>query len=166
MRRSHLLILLTICCFISVPAIGSEQAQSHFDKIKSLAGTWHGVSPKGAATVVSWEVVSEGSAVLERMSTEGESPMITMYHLDGKHLMMTHYCSVKNQPRMRAEFSEIDDNSVRFSFLDITNFTKKSEGHMQKMAINIKDENNVETVWTFAKDGKEHEALFKLKKKS
>jgi len=135
-----------------------------FNTIKSLAGEWQGKKPDGENVRVTYEVVSNGSAVMERLQSESEPVMITMYHLDGEHLMMTHYCSAKNQPRMRAAMSN-DDKVIRFSFYDVTNLARPTDGHMQKMVMTLKDKNHLVTQWTFVEDGKEHSAPFELQRK-
>jgi len=47
-------------------------------------------------------------------SMEHES-MVTMYHLDKGRVMMTHYCSAQNQPRMQARCRMTEDLYLRFS---------------------------------------------------
>jgi hypothetical protein len=47
--------------------------------------------------------------------------MVTVYHQDGQDLRMTHYCSAKNQPRMKASSVSPDGNVVSFEFVDATN---------------------------------------------
>ena len=53
--------------------------------------------------MVTYALVSDNSALMERLAEGGESKMVTIYHPDGDHLMMTHYCSAHNQPRMRSQ---------------------------------------------------------------
>jgi len=138
-------------------------AASHFARMKSLAGTWKGTGPEGKSVTVTYEVVANGSVVMERMQTEGEPAMITMYHLDGDDLMMTHYCSAMNQPRMKAKATEAD-NTVAFELIDITNLAKPTDGHMQKMRLTFQDEEHITTHWTFKKGDQEHSTPFELQR--
>jgi hypothetical protein len=142
-----------------------DKAEANFQRLKSLAGEWQGKKPDGKMVGVTYEVVSNGSVVMERMQSDGEPAMITMYHLDGKHLMMTHYCSVMNQPRMRATADSGDENVIQFSLLDVTNLTKATDGHMKKLAITFTDDNHIVTKWTFVENGKEKEGPFELERK-
>jgi len=166
MKRSPITALLITCLLIPVTSQAGENAQQKFDKIKALAGTWHGAGPSGNAVTVTYEVVSNGSAVMERIEHEGEDNMnmITMYHLDGDRLLMTHYCSAKNQPRMRAVSADGDENVIQFELLDITNLAKPADGHMQKMAMHFKGKNLLATEWTFVQDGKAHTGPFELRR--
>ena len=42
-------------------------------------------------------------------------------NVDGEDLMMTHYCSLKNQPRMRASMPSEHAKRLAFSFVDASN---------------------------------------------
>ena len=166
MKRFCLVMLMLGFVLTITNARAGDGAKEKFEKIKSLAGEWHGKNPSGKPVTVTYEVVSNGSVVMERIQPIDEPDMITMYHLDGDHLMMTHYCSAMNQPRMRAASGGGDENVIRFSLLDVTNLAKPTDGHMQKLVITIKDENHLATQWTFVTDGKaEGGAPFELVRK-
>ena len=137
--------------------------QAAFDKIKALAGQWQGSGPGGDVNV-SYEVVAGGSAVMERWSPADHPTMISMYHMDGANLLMTHYCSASNQPRMKAETPAEDGNVISFSLLDVTNLTSPTDGHMQALAITIKDKNHFLADWTFSQGGEKHKNPVELKR--
>jgi hypothetical protein len=123
-----------------------EKTQSGFDRLKSLVGTWEGKDSKGGKVEVSYRVVSGGSTVMETLNLPGHAEnMITMYHADGDALMMTHYCSMGNQPRMKATVP--DPNTVDFSFVDGTNMGA-DDAHMHHLTIRFKDKNHVSEEWT------------------
>ncbi|MFQ5772431.1 MAG: hypothetical protein ACE5HX_17985 [bacterium] len=164
MKRYSLILLMLAFVFMSSYVKAGEGAKKSFEKIKSLAGEWQGKGPKGKSVSVTYEVVSNGSVVMERMQSENEPAMITMYHLDSGYLMMTHYCSAMNQPRMRATSSD-DETIIQFAFLDITNLAKPTDGHMEKLMIKFKDQDHLATQWTFIEDGKEMNAPFELERK-
>lgn len=82
-------------------------AKSHpgFEALKALAGTWTGVFGEDGGTgpcTITYKVTSSGSAVLETMFPGEPHEMVTLYHLDGEELVMTHYCAVGNRPFMKA----------------------------------------------------------------
>jgi len=164
MNRKHLIRSVAAVVLIIPLTLVTAGTNEKFDTIKSLAGEWQGTKPDGENVKVTYEVVSNGSVVMERLESESEPVMITMYHLDGDHLMMTHYCSAKNQPRMRAAMSN-EDQVIRFSFYDVTNLVKPTDGHMQKLIVTLKDKDHLVTQWTFVEDGKEHSAPFELERK-
>lgn len=153
-------------CVIVAFVISSSyagDAASKFEKLHSLAGEWKGKGPRGKSVTITYEVVANGSVVMERMETEGEPAMITMYHLDGDDLMMTHYCSAKNQPRMKAKATEAD-NTIAFELMDITNLAKPTDGHMQRMQLTFKDEDHISAHWTFKQGDREEGGPFELQR--
>ncbi len=129
------------------------QASPEWEKIKSLAGDWEhaGGQMKGSTT---YKVTGAGSAVM--MMLPGEKPgeeMVTMFHPDGKSILVTHYCSAKNQPRMKMVPST-NPNEIRFKFMDITNLTTADTGHMQELALIFEGPDRHVQEWTFLADGK------------
>ena len=66
----------------------------------------------------------------------GPENMITMFHMDGDRLLMTHYCGAGNQPRMKVIAS--DAKSVSFEFFDGTNIGP-GDGHMQHVTFTYPD---------------------------
>ena len=102
--RKYLVLFMALVSLASVGWAASKN-QPEFDKIKSLAGSWEGKGPDGGSVYLNYKVVSGGTAVMESITEGPGNQMLTLYYLDGDHLMMTHYCSAGNQPRMRAEDS-------------------------------------------------------------
>lgn len=70
-------------------AMGQSDAQKSFERLMSLAGAWQGKTQDGKPVKVSYRVTSNGSALLSEIA-EPEG-MITMFHLGGGRLLMTHY---------------------------------------------------------------------------
>lgn len=128
-----------------------------FERFKSLAGKWEGTTvgkDGGSPERLEYEVVADGSAVMETCH-HGKAVMITMYHLDGGRLMLTHYCMAKNQPRMRATEYAGGGNEVTFTFFDGTNLANRDEGHMDKAWFKFIDADHFNSNWTWYQDGKE-----------
>lgn len=143
------------------PVKGSEG----MEKMKALVGVWEGRDGDGNTITVSYRLVSNGTSLMETLdnSQEKES-MITMYHLDGNRLMMTHYCSMGNQPRMR--LTTMTPTLLTFSFFDGTNLTSKDDAHMHKLAITWMDKDHINEEWTMRSGGKDaHAVVFKLERK-
>jgi hypothetical protein len=82
-------------------------------------------------------------------------PMATMFHTDGEHLMLTHYCIAKNQPRMRATEISDDGNTIVFTFLDGTNLPSRDKGHMDKAMFRFEGDDRFTTKWTWYQNGQE-----------
>ena len=49
------------------------------------------------------KVTAGGSAVHETLFPGSAHEMVSVYHLDGADLVMTHFCALGNQPRMKAD---------------------------------------------------------------
>lgn len=150
---------------VSGPALAQDAAEIGFEKMKTLAGEWDGVKPDGQKVGLSYEITAAGSAVVETLMPVNEPRMVTVYHMDGDRLMMTHYCSAGNQPRMEAELTGGDVKQIDFRLHDITNLTDSSPGHMEKLTLKFKDSGHLTQVWTFSQEGKSVPATFNFTRK-
>jgi hypothetical protein len=130
----------------AVVAEASGTEREAFEKLKSLAGTWEAQTPEGPGTSV-FSVGSGGSSVREVMLPGTDHEMTNMYHLDGDTLVMTHYCAVGNQPRMRAR-GVTDPNVIDFKFDSVTNRTSKDQLYMGSMKLTIVDADHIKQEWT------------------
>jgi hypothetical protein len=166
MKMKALRIAACILMMLSTTAVFAQSdAQKSFDKLKSLAGAWEGKNSLGEPVQVSYRMTAGGSAVMSEITSHGED-MITMFHLDGANrLLMTHYCSAGNQPRMQASASP-DGKSITFTFLDATNLDNPQSGHMDHVVIAMLDPNHHTEEWTFTDHGKEMKEVFDLRRKN
>lgn len=123
---------------LACPAAAASAAGQWFAQLKTLAGAWAGTNSAGRPLQVSFREISAGSALLSEIRTgrPGED-MASIIHLDGARLLLTHYCSAGNQPRIAASASP-DDKTLTFDFVDATNLTRRS-GHMWRVVISILD---------------------------
>lgn len=116
------------------------------ERMKKLAGTWVEAGKDGKPTdkVVSViRVTAAGSAVIETLFPGQPHEMISMYHLDGKDLIMTHYCALGNQPRMKAD-PKSPANKIRFAFDGGTNLDPAKDKHMHEGTITFVDDDRIE----------------------
>lgn len=153
MKRTIFFLLLLLFGATSGAAAGSD-----FDKMKTLVGEWEATSAE-AKSRVTYQLISQGTALLETIVNEG---MVTVYHPDGGSILMTHYCSAGNQPRMRAQGSQGD--TIAFLFVDVANLKSNADGHMQRLVIKFKDKDHVTEEWTWIADGKETTSVFQLRR--
>src|SRR5690242_6096011 len=77
------------------------QAKAAFGRLKSLAGEWkcearEGGHVPGKAATILYRVTANGSTVMETLFPGTDHEMVSMYHLDGDDLKMTHYCAIGN----------------------------------------------------------------------
>lgn len=137
------------------PSKASPDIQAKFEKLKKLAGVWQtGDEDKDGIPDVTaiFRVVSGGSAVAEYLMPGTEHEMVTMYHLDNDSIVATHYCSLGNQPRMRAKTGG-ESNVMDFEFLDGTNMTP-TDMHIHSLLLTIKDDDHVTANWKAWAEGK------------
>lgn len=124
-----------------------------FKKIKSLAGAWNGKTEGGKSVVVNYEIVSGGSVVMETINyLDNRTVVITMYHMNGKNLMLTHYGASGNQPRMKAG-SLGDANRISFSLMDVTNLSSPKDSYMKKLVLTFKDSGHFSQEWSLSIGG-------------
>jgi len=160
--KPYRLVLSFFLLSLSTSLFAASDAQTAFEKLKSLEGAWAGKADDGRSVQVSNRVISGGSVVMSEILNEN---MISMFHLDGDRMLMTHYCSAGNQPRMLATISP-DGKTITFNFLDATNLLSTQPGHMQRLVVTILDGNHHTEEWDFLdKAGAvHHHELFDLQR--
>jgi hypothetical protein len=144
-------------------ALAQSNAQKSFDTLKALAGNWEGKNNQGQTLRVSFRETAGGSAVLSEIHGQGPENMVSMIHLDGDRLLMTHYCGAGNQPRMKATLAP-DGKSVTFDFIDATNLSGPEAGHMHHVVFTMPDADHHTEEWTFLDHGKEMKESFTLQR--
>jgi hypothetical protein len=143
-----------ICAETKTPE--SNPAREAFERFKNLTGKWQGRSTRGWEEEISFKTIAAGSVVIENsFDAHPNETMLTMYHLDGDRLMLTHYCVAKNQPRLLATSFADGGKTITFTFLDGTNLPTRDSGHMDKVIVHFLEENHVTMQWTWYQDGKE-----------
>src|SRR5215510_7910040 len=142
------LILITAISY----AVEPVDATTAFERMKSLAGEWTADTSYGKARLT-YEVIAGGASVVERERAERLPEMMTVYHLDGKRLLMTHFCIAGNQPRMVATEFDEPTRELRFRFLDATNLKSTAAGHMRDVNIRFLDGDHLITEWQFHENG-------------
>ena len=146
-------LLLTTAVFAgTAPGNSNNDAAAAFDKLKTLAGEWEANTDQGKTRVI-YEVISGGNAIVEREITEKMPEMLTVYHLDGNRLLLTHYCAAGNQPRMEARAIDAQTGELRFKFLDATNLSNANAGHMHSVTLHLVDNNHLSSQWQFFENG-------------
>ena len=146
----------------STAAFAASAAQKSFEELKALDGTWEGTVKNGQRVEVDYRVTSGGSALMSEI--KGKEDMISIFHLDGERLLMTHYCGTGNQPRMVASASP-DGKTFTFAFLDVTNLATPDTGYMSRLVISMPDANHHTEEWIYNDHGKEMKEVFHLQRK-
>jgi len=164
-----IVLALVAASLASAAAAGATPAfddRSAFEALKALAGSWEGkTSEPGEQPVTeTFRVIAGGSVVLEDMFPGTPHEMVTVYHMDGDRLVLTHYCAVGNQPRMRFEKTG-HPGEIRFAFDGGTNLRADRDEHMHEVTIRLAG-GRMESEWVSWKDGaRGHAASFALARK-
>jgi hypothetical protein len=179
--RSQVMIFAVTVIFGAAVALAQEKpakaekaaqpaaTNSGFEKLKQLAGEWVPVDEArpqpgekkdekaekkpDATPICVYRTVSAGSAVQETLFPGTPHEMVTMYHLDGADLVLTHYCALGNQPRMRAEASA-DPNKLVFKFAGGTNIDAQKDTHMHDLTLTFVGPDRIRAEWTLYEGGK------------
>jgi hypothetical protein len=160
------------------PAPKSE-AQTSFDTLKNLAGTWTGpvtfdtAPPRGVKDgqpiQIVMHVTSRGNALVHEIPPMGvpDDPAhydhpVTMLYVEDEHLTLVHYCDAGNRPRMVARKSP-DGKTVEFDLVDLSGSTRY--GHMQHAVFTTIDADHHTEDWTYMLPGdKPMRSHFELKR--
>lgn len=136
----------------------------------SVVGTWKGqmtdeVTGEKKDVVVEYRLSSGNSVLVETLMKGSPDEMISVYHDDNDGILMTHYCGLGNQPRMKAR--KFTDNKLEFRFIDGSNMASPKEMHMGGLRLTLVDENHLEHEWQLFMDGKpvkEHKTAFRFER--
>ncbi len=144
----------------NLPYSGSKE----FERMKELAGAWEGTSnmPKeGEKVRVEYRLSSAGSSVVETLFPGTAHEMISVYYDNKGHLVMTHYCALRNQPRLKLQ--NADAKNLYFIFAGGDNIDPMKDAHMHALTISFIDKDHIVQKWTLFVDGKEKEtSIFEL----
>ena len=155
MRNGHRLAALLMLFFGSATA-EEKRGPSGLELLKTLEGRWVGPAvweqagkKDGVQFEISYKVTSAGKTVLETMLPGTPGEMVTVYHLDGDDLVLVHYCTSGNQPRMKLEPSP-DANDLPFRCLGGTNMTE-ADSHMHSVRLRVVDQDHLRGEWSSVK---------------
>jgi hypothetical protein len=139
---------------ISLAAFGEEKRSDApapptnvgFEKMKKLVGTWVQADEEGKPTdtVVSViKLTAGGSAIHETIFPGQPQEMVSVYTVEGDDLVLTHYCVLGNQPRLKAD-PKSAANQIKFDFAGGTNLDPKKDKHMHAATVTIVDADHLQ----------------------
>lgn len=151
----------------AVTAASPAQQAALLDRVKTLEGEWTMTDDQGVTHTASIFKVSSGGSVVREIMFPGHAhEMTNLYHMDGPTLVVTHYCAVGNQPRMRATADAANPTDIAFLFDDVTNWTGPGQTYMGQMTLEFKDSDHiVQRWWHFKVGAKGAPTVFELTRK-
>ena len=154
----------------SPPQSQTQADHPKFEQLKKLVGTWVEADSNGQPTdkVVSVvRLTAGGSAVQETLFPGEPMEMVSIYHMDNQDLLMTHYCALGNQPRMKADPASAQ-NQIRWKFAGGTNLDPSKDMHMHSATVTFVDDDHIQIEgesWEGGKPSAEHCGVMKLVRK-
>ena len=151
-----LLLVASVAFPAPEPADAAKPAEAGFSKLRKLVGEWQGPGPKSYGNAViklNYRLISDDSVLIETFRIpEQDLEMLTVYHLDGERLALTHYCAVNNQIRMLADLSSVpgtpaEIRRIDFAFRDGSNIEHAHQEVMDRLGIVFEDDKHLTQVW-------------------
>ncbi len=138
----------------------ASEAKAAFARLKALAGTWkNNVSSKehehdSPDSKVIYRLTGAGSALVETDFPGSDHEMVSVYHLDGDDLRLTHYCAAGNQPRLKLDRSSSTADKLIFVFDGGSNLDPAKDMHIHGMTIAFEKDGVVDCAWEGYAGGK------------
>src|SRR5437764_2004454 len=164
-----LVFYIIVVALLAVPLLAqytTAKSVIGFDQLKSLVGEWEGKSASGQPVHIIYQLVSGGTALMERLRPTNEPEMVTVYTADGNRVAATHYCSSNTQPLMRSEPISSPAKEFSFFFVSSTNLADPETGHMDHLLLQLEDGNHLTQQWTWKEKGKTKMETFHLTRKT
>jgi hypothetical protein len=150
----HLLLCPALLLALVVGTLGGEKAgklphsstNPAFETMKKLAGTWVVADANGKPTDQVQSIIkvtAGGSAIHETIFPGQPQEMLSVYTVDGSDLVMTHYCVLGNQPRLKAD-PKSTSNQIVFEFAGGSNLDPSKDKHMHSATLTIVDDSHIE----------------------
>lgn len=116
------------------------QGSTAFERMKSLVGKWSADSPEMGRMNTEFRLIAGGSVVEERFAEGAPLEMLSTYHDVNGKLTMTHYCMLRNQPRMKLVKST--KNSLTFDLAPTPGLNVAKDRHMHGATYTFLDTNH------------------------
>lgn len=132
------------------------KTDARFEMLKGLVGEWVQEEAEGAKEQkgeVHYKLTGSGSALVETLNPGDKMEMLTVYHMDGENLMLTHYCAMGNQPKMKAE-AKAEGKTLTFGCDSVSNVKSHDDPHMHSLTVTFVDGDHVKHEWGLFQDGK------------
>jgi hypothetical protein len=151
------------------PAASAAAAKAGFERLATLQGDWVGEGPADVPgpMTVNYKLTGGGSALVETLFAGTPEEMVSIYTVEDGELVLTHYCMLGNQPRMRAE--PLQGDVLSFHFVGGANIDPTRDEHMHDARFEFVSKDELITQWTGWSDGHpdtEHVARLHFTRKS
>ena len=144
-----------------------QPAAAALAALKALEGEWldaDGTFGSKGAVAARYHVTGRGTTVVEAFPVDTPHEMVTVYHAEGDDLVLTHFCTAGNQPRMRAK--TFDGKVLQFAFDGGSNLDPAVDSHMHAVTLRFVGPDEIVAEWTNWAGGKsDHASSFRVTRK-
>jgi hypothetical protein len=162
MKRTMMLgpiSVITLVAAAAALAADKTKSEQAFDRLASLQGEWQGEA-FGGKTKLFYTVTADGSALMEDCRPETGRNMVTMFTVDGDHLIATHYCSAKNQPQMATSAITDAQKPLVFLLVRVTGLKSPDDFHNTGLTVIQEDNDHLTQEWSYQHKGKTGKNIF------
>src|SRR5438067_12170391 len=145
--------MMTLVLAADPLAADKTTSEEAFDRLATLKGEWRG-EQEGVKINLIYTLTANGSALMEEFRPERGPVMITMFTVDGDHLIATHYCSAKNQPQMVTSAITDAQKPLAFSLARITGLKSPDAWHNTRLTVIQEYNDHLTQEWTYQFKGK------------
>ena len=163
MKRPLLFVSVTMIALLlaaAAPAADKTKSEEAFDRLATLKGQWSG-EQEGVKISLIYTLTANGSALMEEFRPESGAVMITMFTVDGDHLIATHYCSAKNQPQMMTSAITDVQKPLAFSLARISGLKSPDDWHNTGLTVIQEDNDHLTQEWTYQSKEKSGKRIFR-----
>jgi hypothetical protein len=142
----------------------SSKSAAVFKQLASLVGEWEAVQ-EGVPVKETYTLTANSSVLMSETKPADSQPMITMFTVDGDHLIATHYCVAGNQPQMVTGVPGDLEKGVTFSLVRVTGMKTPEDWHNTGVTLTLDDKDHMTQKWTYLYKGKTGTAVFHYTRK-
>lgn len=148
-------IVALVAMAAPAPAQPPGPAAAGFARPKALEGEWidvDGAFGEKGRVAVTYKVTGGGHTVIESFPVGTPYEMVTVYHLDGDAIVLTHYCNQNTQPRMRSR--GLEGRVLAFEFDGGANVDPATTSHMHAVRMEFTSADELTSAWLNWTDGR------------
>jgi hypothetical protein len=163
MKRSSLVgsVIMVLAMAVAASAADKTKSEEAFHRLASLTGEWK-AEIDGVNTTLIYTLTANGSALMEECRPEKRPEMITMFTIDGDHLIATHYCSAKNQPQMATSAITDPQKPLAFLLVRVTGLKSPEDFHNTGLTVIQEDNDHLTQEWSYQFKGKIGKNIFRF----
>jgi len=162
--------LVLVYIVVTAPALWAQNRQDSnksaaaFKQLTSLVGEWEAVQ-QGVPVKETYTLTANGSVLMSETKPDDSQPMITMFTVDGDHLIAAHYCVAGNQPQMITGVPGDLDKGLTFSLERVTGMKTPDDWHNTGVTLTLDDKDHMTQRWTYLYKGKTGSTVFHYTRK-